>query len=204
MFGIADLSLYDKEFVSLDEEIKGRYRFAVSLGLVLTKGVLDTVRGGPNLLYLHHYRQLNYRLDITGYSLAREIERRGYRALPFGASQLVDWRNQKAHISHKKIGRIAGVGWIGRNNLLIHPVFGAQVRYNSVLTDMPLVPDKPLERDCGGCTACITCCPAQAIKEGPSMFDHLGCFDMLTRFKNERNLGHHICGICIEVCKGER
>jgi epoxyqueuosine reductase len=204
VFGLADLSLYDKGFVGLDESITERYRFAVSFGLVLAKGILDTVRGGPNLLYLHHYRQLNYRLDIAAYGLAREIERRGHRALPFGASQLVDWRNQKAHISHKKIGQIAGVGWIGRNNLLIHPVFGAQVRYNSVLTDMPLVPDRPLERDCGGCTACITRCPVQAIKEKPSMFDHLGCFDMLTRFKNERNLGHHICGVCIEACKGER
>ncbi len=204
VFGIANLSLYEKELVGLSDAIKDKYKFAVSFGLVISKGILDTVVDGPNLLYLHHYRQLNYRLDMIGYFLSREIERKGYRALPFAASQVVDWKNHKAHISHKKVGEIAGIGWIGRNNLLVHPLFGAQVRYNTVLTDMPLLADKPLDINCVDCTACIGVCPAGAIKEEPSLFDHLGCFHMVTQFKNKRNLGHHICGICVEACRGKR
>lgn len=202
--GIGDMSLYDREILGLDESTDKRLPFAISFGLVLSKGIMDTIIDGPHLLYLHHYRQLNYRLDMIGYFLSREIEKKGYIALPFAASQLIDWKNQKAHISHKHVGVISGIGWIGRNNLLVHPVFGAHVRYNTVLTDMPLTADKALDRGCGKCRACIDKCPAGAIKSEPSDFDHHGCYDMLTHFKNKRNLGHHICGICIKACKGER
>lgn len=202
--GTGDLSLYDREILGIDESIKEQLPFAVSFGLVLTSGVIDTIVDGPHLLYLHHYRQLNYKLDMIGYLLSREIEKKGYRALPFAASQLIDWKNQKAHISHKHIGVISGLGWIGRNNLLVHPVFGAHVRYNTVLTDMPLAVDCILDMNCGACVECIDKCPAGAIKHEQSGFDHKGCYDMLTHFKNKRNLGHHICGICIRACRGKR
>jgi len=204
VFGIAELSLYNKEFIGIDKTILDKYTFAISFGFVLSKSILDTVNNGPNALYLHHYRQLNYRLDMTGYLLSKKIEEKSYGALPFAASQVVDWQNQKAHISHKKIGEIAGIGWIGRNNLLIHPQFGAQVRYNTVLTGMPLETDAPLGTSCGECRACVTLCPAGAIKKTQSEFDHIGCFNMVKKFKNERNLGHYICGICVEACRGKR
>jgi epoxyqueuosine reductase len=204
VYGIAEFASYDRELIDLDADTPARYRYAVCFGLVLSRGVLATVETGPNPLYLHHYRQLNNRLDGIAYSLSREIERWGYRSLPFAASQVVDWRNQKAHISHKHVARLAGLGWIGRNNLLIHPQFGAQVRYNTVLTDMPLEAGKPLSRDCGECGACAAVCPAQAIKTDPSEFGHMECYQMITQLKNKRNIGHHICGICIEACKGVR
>ena len=204
IFGAADMSLYDKELVAIDDSVKERLTFAISFGLVLSKGILETLTDGPTLIYLHHYRQLNYRLDMIGYLLSREIERKGFKAMPFAASQLVDWQNQRAHISHKKVGEVAGVGWIGRNNLLVHPVFGAQARYNTVLTDMPLKAGKPLGNDCGQCRACVSACPAGAIKEERENFDHQGCYAMLNKFRKERNLGHHICGLCIKACRGER
>lgn len=202
--GIGDMSLYKGDLIGFDTATKNALPRAIIFGLVLSKGVLDTVEDGPNQLYLHHYRQLNYRLDIIAYLLAREIEGKGYKAVPFAASQVIDWQNQKGHISHKHIGVAAGIGWIGRNNLLVHPVFGSQARYNTVLTDMPLMADKPLERDCGECSACVGTCPAGSIKKTPALFDHKGCYEMLNRFRKERNIGHHICGICVQACKGER
>ncbi|HVN23419.1 MAG TPA: hypothetical protein VMT71_05570 [Syntrophorhabdales bacterium] len=201
--GVADLAGYGKEILGFDEPLSG-YTRAISFGLVVGKEVLDTITSGPTLFYQHHYRQINYRLDMIAYLLAREIERMGYKALPFAASQMIDWQDQKAHISHKRVGEIAGVGWIGRNNLLVHPVFGAHVRYNTVLTDMPLEAADPLVAGCGTCTACVQVCPAGAIKMERELFDHRGCFAMLKRFKNERGLGHHICGICVRACRGKR
>jgi epoxyqueuosine reductase QueG len=204
VYGIGDMSLYGREILGLDDALKERLPFAISLGLVLAKGVLDTIIDGPHLLYLHHYRQLNYRLDMLGYLLSREIEKRGHIALPFAASQLIDWKNQKGHISHKHIGVASGLGWIGRNNLLVHPIFGSHVRYNTVLTDMPLIADTVLNTNCGKCTNCIDKCPAGAISNEPSEFNHMACYDMLTYFKNKRNIGHHICGICVRACMGKR
>lgn len=203
-FGIARMANYEKELVQMEEFVKDKFPFAISFGLVLSRSVMETVKEGPNALYLHHYRQLNYRLDMIAYLLTREIEKKGYKALPFAASQLVDWKNQKGHISHKRVAEISGLGWIGRNNLLIHPVFGARMRFNTVITDMPLEETEPLKQSCENCRACISVCPAGAIKENPSGFDHVGCYNMVTQLKNKRNLGHHICGICIEACTGEQ
>jgi len=203
-FGIARMAMYGKELVQLDESTIEKFPFAISFGLVLARSVMETVREGPNALYLHHYRQLNYRLDMIAYLLAREIEKKGSKAIPFPASQLVDWKNQKGHISHKRVAEMAGLGWIGRNNLLIHPVYGARMRFNTVITDMPLEESRLLDKDCGSCRSCMDVCPASAIKENPADFDHVGCYNMVTQLKNKRNLGHHICGICIEACTGEQ
>jgi len=202
--GIGEFSKYEKELTGIPDTIRKEYTFIISFGLLLSQAVLDTITDGPNLLYLHHYRQLNYRLDMMAYRIAHDIEARGYKALPFPASQIVDWQHQKGHISHKRAGEISGIGWIGRNNLLIHPVYGAQVRYNTVLTNMPLTPDTPISFSCGTCRACIEVCPAGAIKEEPVSFDHHGCYAMLDQFKKKRNMGHHICGICIKACRGSR
>lgn len=205
VIGVADLSLYEKEILGLPGITPNTYTRAISFGLTVSRSVLDTLTDGPTPFYLHHYRQVNYRLDMTAYLLAREIERRGYRALPFPASQLIDWQNQKAHISHKHVGVAAGIGWIGRNNLLVHPKYGSQMRYNTVFTDMPLEPTAPDRRfGCGPCRVCMAFCPAGAIKDHPGDFDHKGCFEMLKRFRSERNVGQYICGLCVKACRGER
>jgi epoxyqueuosine reductase len=201
-FGIADMSLYNREVLGFGEDIRPKFPFAVSFGLLVPKGVLETLTDGPTLFYLHHYRQVNYRLDMMAYEFAKEVERMGYEALPFAASQMVDWQHQKGHISHKHVGVLAGLGWIGRNNLLVHSEFGGRVRYNTILTNMDLMPDNPANFGCGHCTACLLSCPASAIKREPLDFDHQGCFAMLQAFKNKRNLGHHICGLCVKACGG--
>ena len=203
--GVADLSLYEKEILGLPGIAPDVYKRAICFGLAVSKSVLDTLTDGPTPFYLHHYRQINYRLDMTAYLLAREIEKWGYRALPFPASQLIDWQNQKAHISHKHVGVIAGIGWIGRNNLLVHPKYGSQMRYNTVFTNMPLAPNGPNPQwGCETCHACMTACPAGAIAHDPGDFDHKGCFEMLKQFRNQRNVGQYICGLCVKACRGER
>jgi len=58
--------------------------------------------------------------------------------------------------------------------------FGAQalpVRLVTVLTDLGLEPDRPLETGCGSCRACIAACPAKAIGENPAEFKHHDCAD---------------------------
>ncbi|MCP2520921.1 hypothetical protein NLD30_10835 [SCandidatus Aminicenantes bacterium Aminicenantia_JdfR_composite] len=201
LFGVADIAEIKNEFL-LDKETIDGFDKAISLGFKLNYSILEEIQNKPTKLYYHHYRQVNFLLDRVSLSLSSFIERMGYRALPIPASQIIDWEKQRAHLSHKKIGMLAGLGWIGRNNLLVNPEIGARFRLVTVLTDMPLKIDKPIKYDCGKCKACISVCPANAIKEQKENFDHLACFEKLKEFRKEGISNQYICGICVKCCKG--
>jgi epoxyqueuosine reductase QueG len=177
--------------------------FALSLGKRLNDAVLEDIEDRPTQLYFHHYRQMNFFLDRGAMLLADSIQRSGFRAMPIPASQVIDWKNQRAHLSHKHAAAAAGLGWIGRNNLLVNPELGARFRLVTVLTDQPLPAGEPLPFSCGGCRACLSVCPAGAIKENREDFDHLACFEKLKEFRNKGYVGQFICGVCVRACGRE-
>jgi epoxyqueuosine reductase len=201
LFGVADITGIREEF-SLARELREQFDWGISLGKRLLDAVLEDIEDRPTRLYFHHYRQLNFFLDRAAFLLSCYIQESGFQALPIPASQIIDWDRQRAHLSHKKVGYLAGLGFIGRSNLLVNPELGAKFRLVTVLTDMPLEADKPLEGDCGTCTKCLEPCPAQAIKEKKEDFDHRACFEKLKEFKKSGIVGQHICGICVKACSG--
>lgn len=196
--GVADVASIRDGFL-----VEGRFPFAVSMAKRLSAGVLEGLVDHPTALYFHHYRQLNFFLDRAAFLLADHIQELGRAAVAVPASQIVDWENQRAHVSHKHVGVLAGLGWIGRNNLLVHPKLGARFRLVTVLTDMPLAPDAPIEGGCGSCRACAAACPAGAIHAGREDFDHLACFEKLKDFRNRGLVGQFICGVCVKACRGQ-
>ncbi len=202
LFGAADISKIKNEFMLSGTLIKKIDR-AVVLGMRLSRGILEEITDHPTKLYFHHYRTLNAFLDQAALKLSNLIQDKGFLALSIPASQILDWQNQKAHLSHKKIGYLAGLGWIGRNNLLVNKTFGSQIRLVTILTDMPLKTDKPLRQNCGSCQACIRVCPAGAVKEEQSDFDHLRCFEKLKEFQKLRLAEQYICGVCVRACAGK-
>jgi epoxyqueuosine reductase len=201
LFGAADIETARDEFL-LDLKTRERFGFALSLGKRLLDTIIEDIEDRPTPLYFHHYRQMNFFLDRVAFLISFLIQEKGFQALPIPASQTVDWKNQRGHLSHKKIGSLAGLGWIGRNNLLVNHELGSRFRLVTVLTDMPLEVDKPLERDCGECRKCIEVCPVEAIKERREDFDHWTCFEKLSEFRKLPYIGHHICGICVKACSG--
>ena len=203
LFGVADVMGMRRDFL-LEPETRNRFGLAVSLGKRLSDAVLDDIGDHPTQIYFHHYRQMNFFLDRSALLVADHIQKRGFGSLAIAASQLIDWEKQKAHLSHKHVGRAAGLGWFGRNNLLVNPELGARFRLVTVLTDMPLEPDAPLDRDCGPCRTCIAACPASAIKETREAFDHLACFETLKEFRKKGTTTQFICGICVRDCRGWR
>jgi epoxyqueuosine reductase len=201
--GVADIRDVRREF-RLDENLTSRFDRAISLGKQLLDAVIEDIEDRPTALYFHHYRQLNFFLDRGAFLLSSRIQEWGFQALPIAASQIIDWDNQRSHVSHKKVGRLAGLGWIGRNNLLVNPLLGSRHRLVTILTDMPLEPDQILDRDCGECTTCLETCPAEAIKENQEDFDHWACFDKLKEFRRQGVVGQYICGVCVKACKGPK
>jgi len=203
LFGVADIKGIRGKFL-LPPYLVERYDYAISLGKEVLLSVLDDIQDAPTSLYFHHYRQLNAFLDRVALQLASKIASQGYLALPIAASQVIDWKNQKGHVSHKKIGELAGLGWLGRNNLLVNPVLGSRFRLVSILTNLPLKTDLPLPFGCGDCHRCQIVCPAGAIKNRPTDFDHLACFAKLKEFRDRGLVGQYICGICVKACYGQR
>jgi epoxyqueuosine reductase len=203
LFGVADVTGMRGDFL-LEPETRELFGLAVSLGKRLSDAVLDDIRGHPTQIYFHHYRQMNFFLDRGALLLADHIQKRGFGSLAVAASQILDWEKQRAHLSHKHVGRAAGLGWLGRNNLLVNPDLGARFRLVTVLTDMPLEPDAPLDRDCGDCHACAAACPAGAIKETREAFDHLACYETLKEFRRKGYTSQFICGLCVRDCRGPK
>jgi len=203
LFGVADVTPLRDTFL-LEPATRDLFPFAISLGKRLSGVVLDDIRDHPTAVYFHHYRQMNFFLDRGALLVADHIQKRGFRSLAIAASQIVDWEGQKAHVSHKHVGRAAGLGWFGRNNLLVNPELGSQFRLVTVLTDMPLEAGVPLARDCGPCRACISACPAGAIKETREDFDHKACYETLKEFRKKGYTSQFICGICVRDCRGPK
>lgn len=107
----------------------------------------------------------------------------------------------------------AGLGELGRNAKLIHPVFGPVCRICKVITDLPLELDIPIETGatafCESCGKCADSCPGRAIPRGPRshepagdyssagvkqwQIDHRKCYEMWSRYGTN-------CGICLTSC----
>jgi len=204
LFGVADLRSLKRDEILLSPSLIDQHPSAISLGYHLSDSILEGIENQPTPLYFHHYQRVNILLDTIGLILTSAIQDLGYQAMPVPASQIVDWKTQRGHLSHKHVARLAGLGWIGRNNLLVHEKFGSRIRLVTVLTDFPLVTDSPLPKNCGSCRACITVCPVGAISERPEDFDHLRCYEQLKTFSKTLHFSHHICGICVKACQGHR
>ncbi len=202
LFGVADLRPFKREEILLPPNLVDQLYYAISVGYHLSNAVLEEIENQPTPLYFHHYQRVNILLDNIGLIVTSTIQDLGSRAMPIPASQLVDWKNQRGHLSHKHVARAAGLGWIGRNNLLVNEKFGSRIRLVTILTDLPLPIESPSVKNCGSCRRCLSVCPVQAIKERQEDFDHLRCYEQLRTFTKTLHFSHNICGVCVKACKG--
>jgi epoxyqueuosine reductase len=203
IFGVADISEIKNEFKISPKTLQNLDK-AVCLGVMLSQAVLSEIEEVPTKLYFHHYKIVNSFLDQVALKLCNIIQKEGFSALAIPATQIIDWEKNTAHLSHRKLGVLAGLGWIGRNNLLVNQKLGSQFRLVSILTSMPLKADNVIEKDCGECSLCVKICPAGAIQEKPVDFDHVKCFGKLKSFQSQRQVEQFVCGVCVNICRGEK
>jgi len=112
-------------------------------------------------------------------------------------------------VPERELAQLAGLGWIGKNMMLIHPEIGSFTFIGVVLTDADLTPDLPFEADrCGTCTRCLDACPTQAFVAAHDL-DARACISYLTiehrgEFSETQRaqVGEWVfgCDVCQDVC----
>lgn len=208
LVGIADVKPL-KELTLHPPDLLSSFTRVVSIAVRMPVEIFRQITDRPTPTYCTVYRTANLMLDQIALLTANTLYKDGYSSLPIPASQRWDQGNAFAAISHKAVGNVAGLGWQGKSLLLINPMYGPRIRLVSVLTNAPLIPDRPIENRCGDCNLCREACPAGAIKgvgtkyhynNREEAFDLRRCEEKLNEFSRLPNIDANICGICIKVC----
>jgi epoxyqueuosine reductase len=112
-------------------------------------------------------------------------------------------------VPERELAQRAGLGWMGKNTMLLRPGVGSWFFIGTVFTDLPLEIDAPFTSDhCGSCTRCLDACPTSAFVS-PHVLDATKCISYLT-IEWKKDLPAELagrfdgwafgCDICNEVC----
>ncbi|HEY5099771.1 MAG TPA: tRNA epoxyqueuosine(34) reductase QueG [Gaiellaceae bacterium] len=149
----------------------------------------------PRYTWWDAYAELREKLDALG----REIG---------GAYRVLVDANQ--HVDREGAAR-SGVGFYGKNTLLITQRHGSWVVLGTLVTDVELDSTPPLDADCGACRLCIDACPTGALDE-PGTLDATKCLSYWTQaaapmpdaYRAELGSQVYGCDICQDVCPWNR
>ena len=118
-----------------------------------------------------------------------------------------------APVMERDWAKRAGIGWTGKNTLLINPKAGSYYFLAELISDLDLPPDTQIKDYCGTCRACIDACPTEAISQEGYLLDGSKCISYLTielreaipeEFRGRMEGWAFGCDICQEVCPWNR
>jgi epoxyqueuosine reductase len=149
----------------------------------------------PRYAWRDHYRDLRERLDALGRRLG-------------GAYRVLVDANQ--HVDREGAAR-SGVGFYGKNTMLITRTHGSWVVLGTLVTDVEVERTPPLDLDCGSCRLCVDACPTGALDE-PGVLDAGRCLSYWTQaprpvpeeYRAELGAQVYGCDICQDVCPWNR
>lgn len=179
------------------------YSYGISIIVPMPVNVIRQIEKGPTKEFAVLYREFNNKLDSIALAGKSFLESKGYEVFAqIHANEKFDeeWRTR---LPQKTVATRSGLGWIGKSCLLVTPEFGSAVSMVSILTNAPIVCDKPInESRCGSCHVCKNICPSGAIKgilwekgiEREELFDKGLCGSYCSK------LTFGLCGKCFLNC----
>jgi len=115
-----------------------------------------------------YHKLIRKKLQKLATRIEQQVGEFGYRAF-------VD----SAPVLERALAEKSGLGWIGKNTMLLNRKAGSWFFLGELFTDLPLPVDKPASAHCGSCTACMDVCPTNAFV-GPNVLDSKRCISYLT------------------------
>ncbi len=195
------------------------FSHAVVIGKKLDDKIVDAIKSGPTAEYYAHYQDVNRQLASLINELKNMFDSLGIKNIAMianrakaGSYYTEDYpKTLRMLFSHKMAAARAGLGWIGKTDLLVSEKFGPRLRLASIIVDRPLkCALKPVtESKCGNCTACVKACPVQAASgkswrvgvDRDEFYDAFKCEKKSNEFARKIvNQDDHMCGICMAAC----
>lgn len=118
-----------------------------------------------------------------------------------------------APVLERDWARRSGIGWMGKNTMIIHPKAGSYFFLAELIIDLELPPDAPIKDYCGTCTRCIEACPTDAIDPEGYLMDGSKCISYFTielkgelpnEYQGKFENWMFGCDICQQVCPWNR
>lgn len=164
----------------LPREQNKQYPTAILIGIALSPGYIKKIADTPdymqdmireNKVNKDEFNIKEIKTDGMADSIAGYLTNKGYSAYSqseanINSTGFYDKKAKRTPLPHKTIAGLAGLGWIGKHNLLVTREFGSAVSMCSVLTDAPVktVLSAPLKPRCGKCSICKDICAVNAIE----------------------------------------
>ncbi len=216
IFGIAKFSSVYNDLMpvqqeTLKESLKGQLKEFMNMGSIVSlvifypgefidcinvqkNGVIDKERWD---VYSDEYQRLNDMLSEVSSGIALN-----FNGIAFPPTIDVSYENFGSvteyyphTISHRVVAEHAGIGWRGKNELIITETHGPAIRLTSILINIPLNQNKKIENRCGECTACLNIC--SFLKKKDSLKDYR---ENCNSYLMSLGLKHHVCGKCVKAC----
>jgi epoxyqueuosine reductase len=217
---LGDTNLYSFGYANVEGLLDRQYsdyNYALSIAKKLEDDIVNGILEGPTRQYFDQYNRINNELFALVNELSKILDEEKIKNIPIKPTFEDDELDQscfetlRTPFSHKMAATRAGLGWIGKTDLLITHRFGPRVRLATVLlhyenleTGNPITASK-----CGNCTICVDKCPVQAANgklwnrsiDRNEFFDAHKCRKKCREVtKNKLNEETSLCGICVSVC----
>lgn len=190
--------------------VAGDLRVGVSVAVPVPRHIVEDLKTAPTKEYHDAYYALNAQLDAIVSAGETFLRQQGYRAFAQTTKVVKADETWRTPLPHKTVATRAGLGWIGKNCLLVTREYGSAIRLSSLLTDAPLPVAAPVnESRCGSCAVCVQSCPAHALTgklwdtsvSREELFHREDCKKMqVQRMKQATGIETDLCGLCFAVC----